>query len=156
MRLQSLLPILVFAAAAGAGAQNQSKTTGKSSPAKSPVASTKTSAVKKTTPTRPSAPPVRHVAQQQPTPDRYREIQQALADRGYFKGSADGVWGPESAEALKQFQHEQRIDEDGKINSLSLIALGLGPRRNIQMNASARGAASQTPAESGTDASAPR
>ena len=68
--------------------------------------------------------------QQQPTTDRYREIQQALADRGYFRGTVDGQWGAESVEALKQFQREQKIDEDGKINSLSLIALGLGPRRN--------------------------
>jgi len=31
--------------------------------------------------------------------------------------------------ALKRFQDEQKIDGAGKINSLSLIALGLGPKR---------------------------
>ena len=66
--------------------------------------------------------------QQQPTPERYKEIQQALADRGYFNGQVDGNWGAESVDALKRFQHEQNLTEDGKIGSLSLIALGLGTR----------------------------
>jgi len=81
--------------------------------------------------TRPATPPVRRYTQQQPTTDRYKEIQQALADRGYFRGSVDGMWGAESVDALKQFQREQKIDDDGKISSLALIALGLGPHRNL-------------------------
>ena len=72
---------------------------------------------------------VRRVAQQEPTAERYKEIQQALAEKGYFQGAVDGVWGPDSIEALKRFQREQNLDDDGKIGSLSLIALGLGPRR---------------------------
>jgi putative peptidoglycan binding protein len=66
--------------------------------------------------------------QQAPTPDRYREIQQALASKGYFQGEANGEWGADSADALKRFQASQNLASDGKINSLSLIALGLGPR----------------------------
>ena len=72
-----------------------------------------------------------HPPQQQPTADRYKEIQQALADRGYFAGSPDGNWGPSSTEALKRFQHDQSLVEDGKVGSLSLIALGLGPKRQL-------------------------
>ena len=71
----------------------------------------------------------RRPAQQQPTPERYREIQQALADKGYFNGPVDGQWGPESVDALKRFQREQNLTDDGKIGSLSLIGLGLGPKR---------------------------
>jgi peptidoglycan hydrolase-like protein with peptidoglycan-binding domain len=67
--------------------------------------------------------------QQAPTADRYREIQQALATKGYFHGEPNGEWGPESSDALKRFQAEQSLMPDGKINSLSLIALGLGPKR---------------------------
>ena len=67
--------------------------------------------------------------QQAPTADRYREIQQALAAKGYYKGEANGAWGTESADALKRFQVDQNLMPDGKINSLSLIALGLGPKR---------------------------
>lgn len=32
-------------------------------------------------------------------------------------------------DALKRFQHDQNLVEDGKVGSLSLIALGLGPKR---------------------------
>jgi murein L,D-transpeptidase YcbB/YkuD len=71
----------------------------------------------------------RRSTQLTPTTDRYREIQQALADKGYFGATADGSWGPTSVDALKRFQHDQSLIEDGKIGSLSLIALGLGPKR---------------------------
>jgi hypothetical protein len=74
---------------------------------------------------------IRRSTQQQPRPERYREIQQALSDKGYFSGTADGNWGPESVDALKRFQHDQNLTEDGKIGSLSLIALGLGPKREV-------------------------
>ena len=75
------------------------------------------------------AKPVRRSYQQAPTPERYQEIQQALADKGYFKGSVDGKWSADSVDALKKFQSEQSLEPDGKIGSLSLIALGLGPKR---------------------------
>lgn len=67
--------------------------------------------------------------QQAPTPDRYKEIQQALASKGYYKGDPNGEWGSDSVDALKRFQTDQSLMPDGKINSLSLIALGLGPKR---------------------------
>lgn len=63
-----------------------------------------------------------------PTPDRYREIQQALAERGFLKSEPNGVWDPQSAEALKQFQTENNLSPTGKLSSLSLIQLGLGPK----------------------------
>jgi hypothetical protein len=70
--------------------------------------------------------------QTQPSPGRYKEIQQALTDKGYFRGNPDGNWGPDSVDALKRFQKDQSLEEDGKIGSLSLIALGLGPKRGTQ------------------------
>jgi peptidoglycan hydrolase-like protein with peptidoglycan-binding domain len=71
----------------------------------------------------------RRTTQQQPTPERYMEIQQALVDRGYIAGPPDGKWGTDDVEALKRFQREQSLSDDGKIGALTLIALGLGPRR---------------------------
>ncbi len=65
-----------------------------------------------------------------PDTDRLREIQKAMADKGYFKGDADGVWNADSVEALKKFQGDQNLTPDGKINSLSLIGLGLGPKHD--------------------------
>ena len=66
--------------------------------------------------------------QQAPTQERYKEIQQALASKGFYQGEATGEWGPDSMDALKRFQASQSLAADGKINSLSLIALGLGPK----------------------------
>jgi hypothetical protein len=66
---------------------------------------------------------------QQPTPERYQQIQQALVEKGYYKGDANGQWNADSADALKRFQTDQNLTADGKLSSLSLIALGLGPKR---------------------------
>ena len=65
-----------------------------------------------------------------PDPERYQEIQKALAERGYFKGEPNGEWGPDSVDALKRFQADQKLTNDGKINAPSLIGLGLGPKYN--------------------------
>ncbi len=66
--------------------------------------------------------------QMQPTQERYKEIQEALVAKGYLKSEPTGVWGPESVDALKQFQTEQNIQPTGKLNSRSIIGLGLGPK----------------------------
>ena len=67
--------------------------------------------------------------QMTPTQDRYKDIQSALATRGYLKSEPNGQWGPESQDALKKFQQQQNLKPTGKLDSLSLISLGLGPRR---------------------------
>jgi hypothetical protein len=71
--------------------------------------------------------------QRTPSPDRYKEIQQALATKGYLQTAApSGVWDASSVEALKRFQQDQNLEPSGKLDSLSLIALGLGPKRDSQ------------------------
>ena len=74
--------------------------------------------------------PARPRGQSEPSPDRYREIQQALQQKGYFDGEPTGRWDAGSMEALKRFQQDQNLNASGKLDSLSLIALGLGPQRN--------------------------
>jgi peptidoglycan hydrolase-like protein with peptidoglycan-binding domain len=64
-----------------------------------------------------------------PTPERYVQIQQALVDKGYDGCDVDGTWDSSCVQALKNFQKDQNLDPDGKIGALSLIALGLGPKR---------------------------
>ncbi len=67
--------------------------------------------------------------QAEPTPERYKEIQDALAAKGYLQPeSASGHWDQTSIDALRKFQADQKLDSTGKLNSLSLIALGLGPK----------------------------
>ena len=50
---------------------------------------------------------------------RFSEIRKTLREPGTRRPS----------DALKKFQSEQNLESTGKINSLSLIALGLGPKR---------------------------
>lgn len=79
-----------------------------------------------------------------PTPERYKQIQEALAAKGYLPpDQANGQWNDTSAAALKKFQTDQNIDPSGKIDSLSLIALGLGPKHDT------------VPAQKPADAAAP-
>jgi hypothetical protein len=63
-----------------------------------------------------------------PAADRYREIQQALVEKGYLKSEPDGVWDGQSSDALRQFQTDRNLSPTGKLSSASLIALGLGPK----------------------------
>ena len=102
---------------------------------KSPVSSKKSTASSKKTASKSgkksakrSPRVVKPRGQQEPTPERYKEIQQALIDRGYLAPPPTGVWGPESVAALRRFQQEQNLQATGKLDSLSLIALGLGPK----------------------------
>jgi murein L,D-transpeptidase YcbB/YkuD len=69
-----------------------------------------------------------HPGQTAPTPERYKEIQEALARKGYLHGEASGVWNPDSEDALRRFQQDQNLQASGKLDSLSIIALGLGPK----------------------------
>lgn|GEM_PF-2008055 len=69
--------------------------------------------------------------QQQPDPERIREIQQALNDHGYPL-EVSGAWDAATVDALRKFQTDQNIENlsgKGKLDSLTLIALGLGPKR---------------------------
>ncbi len=91
-----------------------------------------------------------------PTPERYQQIQQSLADRGFYKGEVNGLWGADSVDAMKRFQESQNLPDDGKITSKALIELGLGsthtpPTGTNQPNANQPGTAvppNSTPAPS--------
>ena len=96
------------------------KAPAKSAPKSKSKAKAKTAKVKKP------------ATQQHPTAERYTEIEQALVDRGYLP-EANGIWDANSVEALKKFQHDQRLPSDGKLGALSLRALGLGARRGDTM-----------------------
>ena len=112
-----------------AASKKGAKKSAKKTPAPKPGASSqKKKSAKKTSGKKRTRRPVRST-QQAPTPERYKQIQQALADRGYLQGTPTGTWGPEAVDSLKRFQQDQNLNPTGKIDSLSLIALGLGPKR---------------------------
>jgi hypothetical protein len=108
---------------AGGGAGSAGTSAGRTATAKSAAARR---SKKGTGPQRATTWRTRQLA---PTPERYKEIQSALAAKGYLTpGEATGAWGPASIDALKRFQADQNIEASGKISAMSLIALGLGPK----------------------------
>src|SRR5271155_389135 len=97
------LPLfLFFAVVAGSLALPQSSTTPakpvvkKAAPKTAPAA--KAAASKKGKSAKSSKKPSTAAAaswrnrQMEPTPERYKEIQQALSDKGYLKSEPNGVW----------------------------------------------------------------
>ena len=117
-----------------------SSTAKKGTPSTARRTTTTTSARKGTTAKgRTTVTPRRPVYQRQmqPTPDRYKEIQQALVTRGYLKNDPSGAWDQETMDAMRRFQEDQNIEPTGKIDSLSLIALGLGPKHDVSARAPA-------------------
>ncbi|MFB3777659.1 MAG: peptidoglycan-binding domain-containing protein [Bryobacteraceae bacterium] len=107
----------------------------KSAPVKKAAAAKKTATAKKATPKSKKRVVARRQTQQKPSPERYSEIQNALIARGYLQGPASGDWSAESVAALKRFQEEQKLEATGKIDALSLIRLGLGPKRELSAQA---------------------
>ena len=90
----------------------------KAAASKSPAKKAKTSKTKKVAAPR---------GQMHPTPERYRQIEEALVARGYLTEEPSGKWGPNAVEALRSFQADHELPPTGRIDALSLIQLGLGP-----------------------------
>ena len=53
-----------------------------------------------------------------------REAQQRLADLGYDPGTIDGIAGPRTANALRQFQRAQGLGATGRLDAETMNALG--------------------------------
>jgi peptidoglycan hydrolase-like protein with peptidoglycan-binding domain len=54
-----------------------------------------------------------------------RQVQQALHQRGYYAGPADGIMGPGTQTALRNFQISENLEVTGRINRQTLTALGV-------------------------------
>jgi peptidoglycan hydrolase-like protein with peptidoglycan-binding domain len=64
-------------------------------------------------------------AQLQLSPSTVRQIQQALNQAGYSVGNVDGSWGPQTAQAMQNFQQAQGLEPTGQPNQQTLSALGV-------------------------------
>jgi peptidoglycan hydrolase-like protein with peptidoglycan-binding domain len=64
-------------------------------------------------------------AQLQLSPSTVRQIQQALNQAGYSVGNVDGVWGPQTAQALQNYQQAQGLEPTGQLNQRTLAQLGV-------------------------------
>jgi peptidoglycan hydrolase-like protein with peptidoglycan-binding domain len=54
-------------------------------------------------------------------------VQQRLKQDGAYPGQTDGVWGPDSAAALEQFQRAHGLQVTGQLNQGTVATLGLNP-----------------------------
>ncbi len=62
------------------------------------------------------------------SPGQVRDIQEALEAHGANPIRVDGEWGPDVEAALRDFQKsENMISQNGELDSLTLMALGLDP-----------------------------
>jgi len=68
----------------------------------------------------------RERGQKAPTPERIREIQEALAKDGAYSGAPTGKWDAATSEAMRQFQVAHGLNPTGKLEARSLQKLGLG------------------------------
>jgi peptidoglycan hydrolase-like protein with peptidoglycan-binding domain len=61
-------------------------------------------------------------------PDAIRNIQQRLAQLGYYRGGLDGAWGPGTEAAVTALQQSRGIQPTGQLNPPTVSAMGLDPR----------------------------
>lgn len=54
-----------------------------------------------------------------------REAQQALKDKGYDPGPIDGLNGPQTKAAVRQYQEKENINADGRLGPKTLDSLGV-------------------------------
>jgi peptidoglycan hydrolase-like protein with peptidoglycan-binding domain len=61
--------------------------------------------------------------------DRVMVMQRALADRGLYDGKIDGISGPETQSALREFQNRNGLAATGELNASTADALGMNGDR---------------------------
>ena len=56
-------------------------------------------------------------------PPSASDIQKALKNAGFYKGSVDGKIGPKTSEAILSFQKDKKLKADGVIGKMTWMAL---------------------------------
>ena len=64
-------------------------------------------------------------ADQQISLNKVKEIQDSLNNKGFSAGSVDGLIGPETQSALKNFQEANNLTASGELDQETIDALGL-------------------------------
>src|SRR5258707_1062832 len=54
-----------------------------------------------------------------------RRAQEALADKGFYDGPTDGVSGPRTRAAIRDFQHSRHLAETGQLDERTVQELGI-------------------------------
>jgi peptidoglycan hydrolase-like protein with peptidoglycan-binding domain len=54
-----------------------------------------------------------------------RHVQTALQQQGFYTGSIDGIWGPQTRSAVQNFQQAHGLSATGELSSPTLAALNM-------------------------------
>jgi peptidoglycan hydrolase-like protein with peptidoglycan-binding domain len=100
--------------------------------------------------------------------DQVKAVQQALKDKGHDPGDPDGMMGPRTQAALRDFQKAQGLKETGRLDTETMAKLGVDAKsssvdtgsgsaspatgRESKGSRQTPGASTTTPAETGKDA----
>ncbi|HEX7969464.1 MAG TPA: peptidoglycan-binding domain-containing protein [Stellaceae bacterium] len=57
------------------------------------------------------------------------DVQARLKALGYYRGPADGAWGPSTRAAVERLQRDRHIAVTGQLNQATVTAMGLDPNR---------------------------
>jgi len=96
--------------------------------------------------------------------DAVREAQQALQQKGFDVGPIDGIMGPKTSAALREFQQAQGLKTSGRLDQPTLSALdvqadmrssGASSREGMSANSGRRGAPGTPGASVSSDATSP-
>jgi peptidoglycan hydrolase-like protein with peptidoglycan-binding domain len=74
------------------------------------------------------------MANSEMSPDMIRKVQQNLKQTGLYKSRVDGVRGPQTEAALRDFQQQHNINASGQLDEQTLDAMNIGNNTN-QSNA---------------------
>jgi peptidoglycan hydrolase-like protein with peptidoglycan-binding domain len=64
-------------------------------------------------------------AQMSQSPELIKQAQEKLSAAGHDAGPADGIMGPRTQKALKDFQQAKNLDASGQLDQKTLSALGV-------------------------------
>jgi len=144
LAILSVVFLLTGAAWAGAPRQKATPGTAKKSAAAEKAASVKKKSSGRAAARRRPARRGRRAAtprgQAAPSPQRLREIQQALARSGHYDRQPSGQFDAATVAALQRFQRDHGLEPTGKLNALTLKKLG-----QFGLPAHTRASAAQTP-----------
>jgi len=84
--------------------------------------------------------------------EQVKAAQQALKDKGHDPGSIDGVMGPKTRQALKDFQKAEGIKETGRLDAETMAKLGVEGRTGAKVGSSP---AASPRTDTGTSTGAP-
>jgi peptidoglycan hydrolase-like protein with peptidoglycan-binding domain len=85
--------------------------------------------------------------------DQVKAAQEALKDKGMDPGSADGVMGPKTRQALREFQKKEGLKESGQLDAETMDKLGV--QKTSRMDSGSGSGSMGSSSGSGSPSSSP-